>query len=667
LKREYRDRESSDRAGSSDSSSGGESDVDMDALAREEEVREKEEQLEIKLASMRQQAGQGNGDVGGTTKTATTMATATISMGTAIGAGSDSEDEFSGNYRERYGNSSDSAGTGTSTDTGTGCGSGEGKSSASAVASQMSNLSAAQLLRAKLKQKSSTSSATATLDESYSNNAVSVLPERTLDPREKYKQLGRSVSISGELSVAEMRRQERFGGADQTDVDVIFRNNVIKMGDKYVGNNNNNNRHTTASLKKKSGGNNGDDLEGGDSDEGMERVGQQKKRSRLDLEDENNGTGSEDDQPGGNKSYAKGGGSTRSGILQAQAGNEDDDLDMSLFTAQGQGEKPSRQVFQSGGVSSEESKLRLEAQRKIRKQEKERNIHDKCGYCTSIAQTTNGCRINSPLVLSLAPNSYIRMKPLRLSLCQGHCEIIPLQHTKSLLLAESDCVKEVKRYKQCLERFFESNDNQGVIFIEVALQSPTSGSGWHTHIDVIPIHSKYISDVPIYVKQALLGCDEEWSEHQKIIPMRSVGGKDEVSKLVPKGSGYGYVTVEWYNGKGGTGADGTSDSLVGYAHVIEDESKFTDSFGLDIIRNMLLQLQDEAELDAEQFGGDPDMVFRPHSQQWNHSAGSGGGKLKPGGGNNAHSSGLKTAEDKLVREFLSEKRRWKTLDWTEYE
>ena len=86
---------------------------------------------------------------------------------------------------------------------------------------------------------------------------------------------------------------------------------------------------------------------------------------------------------------------------------------------------------------------------------------------------------------------------------------------------------------------------------------------------MVPLNRKYLSDVPIYVKQALSGCDEEWASHRKVIPITVQ--KDTVSKIVPKGSGYGYVTVEWLGSDASSGKRGGKDvdSVIGYAHVIE--------------------------------------------------------------------------------------------------
>jgi hypothetical protein len=84
-----------------------------------------------------------------------------------------------------------------------------------------------------------------------------------------------------------------------------------------------------------------------------------------------------------------------------------------------------------------------------------------------------------------------------------------------------------------------------------------------------------------------------------------------------------------------------------------DESKFTAGFGLEIIENMFQQLQEDAEANAEEFGGEPDVVFTPHE---NYS------------GSNTADSGnvVMTKELKLAKHFLSDCFHWRNLDWTEY-
>lgn len=210
---------------------------------------------------------------------------------------------------------------------------------------------------------------------------------------------------------------------------------------------------------------------------------------------------------------------------------------------------------------SAEATVRRQAQALLQQQQRERAMHERCPHCSSVVSGDGGdcARAASPLVLSISPNAFVRLKPckfvslqcdvlwwcplpgmawvclfvlsapapaparapahvcaaltsfhlcrclclslsaVRQSLCMGHCEIAPLQHARSLLHADADAALDVQRYKQSLRAYFHSNHQQGVIFVEVGLHSP--GAGWHARVDAVPIRSKYMADVPIYVKQ----------------------------------------------------------------------------------------------------------------------------------------------------------------------
>ncbi len=77
-----------------------------------------------------------------------------------------------------------------------------------------------------------------------------------------------------------------------------------------------------------------------------------------------------------------------------------------------------------------------------------------------------------------------------------------------------------------------------------------------------------------YYRQALSEAGDEWSTH-KLIKLGSGG----IRKAVPN-KGFAYFSVEW------SPCDGSSRG-GGYAHIIEDQKKWSRSFGRDTIGAIL--------------------------------------------------------------------------------
>ena len=78
-------------------------------------------------------------------------------------------------------------------------------------------------------------------------------------------------------------------------------------------------------------------------------------------------------------------------------------------------------------------------------------------------------------------------------------EIVPIQHTSSLLQCDEDTLAEVQAYKELLMRYFHEQYGQGVVCVESARRLQHTYT--HASLDVIPINKLYIADVSIYFKQ----------------------------------------------------------------------------------------------------------------------------------------------------------------------
>lgn len=106
---------------------------------------------------------------------------------------------------------------------------------------------------------------------------------------------------------------------------------------------------------------------------------------------------------------------------------------------------------------------------------------------------------------------------------------------------------------------------QGVVFMETVINLRSQR---HTVIEAIPMPFGDYQDAPAYFKEAILACDEEWSQHKKLIDTSDRGFRYSLVKNLP------YFHV-WY------GLD------KGYGHVIENSAKFPHWFGKEIIAGML--------------------------------------------------------------------------------
>ncbi|KAG8062530.1 hypothetical protein GUJ93_ZPchr0003g18568 [Zizania palustris] len=169
------------------------------------------------------------------------------------------------------------------------------------------------------------------------------------------------------------------------------------------------------------------------------------------------------------------------------------------------------------------------------------------------------------LVVAIGNFTYL-MLPQFEPVVPGHCIILPLQHESATRTVDRNAWEEFRNFKKCLLKMFSQQDKD-VVFMETVISLAKQRR--HCMIECIPIPSVVSNNAPMYFKKAIDEAEEEWTQHEmkKLIPT-----KGNLHQVIPEN--FAYFHVEF-------GLD------RGFVHVIDDESKFSAGFGLNVIRGML--------------------------------------------------------------------------------
>ncbi|CAN1286671.1 CWF19-like protein 2 [Linum perenne] len=175
------------------------------------------------------------------------------------------------------------------------------------------------------------------------------------------------------------------------------------------------------------------------------------------------------------------------------------------------------------------------------------------------------------LVLSIANFTYL-MLPQRKPVVPGHCCILPLQHESSTRTVDDNVWEEIRNFKKCLIMMFAKQDKE-VVFLETVMG--LSQQRRHCLVECIPLPQGVAKEAPLYFKKAIDEAEDEWSQHnaKKLIDTSVKGLRGSIPKDFP------YFHVEFGLNKG-------------FVHVIDDESQFNGSLGLNVIRG-IMQLPEE--------------------------------------------------------------------------
>lgn len=175
------------------------------------------------------------------------------------------------------------------------------------------------------------------------------------------------------------------------------------------------------------------------------------------------------------------------------------------------------------------------------------------------------------LVVAIANFTYL-MLPQFQPVAPGHCCILTLQHELATRMVDDNVWEEIRNFKKCLIMMAAKQDKE-MIFLETVLWLAQQRR--HCLIECVPLPKDTAKEAPLYFKKAIDEAEDEWSQHnaKKLIDTSQKGLRSSIPKNFP------YFHVEFGLNKG-------------FVHVIDDETQFKSSFGLNVIRGML-QSQDE--------------------------------------------------------------------------
>ena len=174
----------------------------------------------------------------------------------------------------------------------------------------------------------------------------------------------------------------------------------------------------------------------------------------------------------------------------------------------------------------------------------------------------NSRLFESKLVISHSEGWYLGVPTDIGTIWRDHLILSPKEHFPAMNIVEEEVIQEIRNYKKGLVAYF-GEKKKSVVFLETAADQEHVP---HVQIDVIPIDQDLEEDVKKYFKRSLTEDDYEWSTHKKIYD--TTEAKGDISKVIPTNFNYFHMDINWQGG---------------FAHVIEDSSKFNRKHVLEVI------------------------------------------------------------------------------------
>ncbi|GMI93975.1 hypothetical protein like AT1G56290 [Hibiscus trionum] len=286
--------------------------------------------------------------------------------------------------------------------------------------------------------------------------------------------------------------------------------------------------------------------------------------------------------------------------ISVRKGKDDDDSDKHLarrimqnkkFSLSGQADDeydyedgPSRKSRKKGGESNQKVSENNHLARRILTQQ------ERCLFCFE--------NPNRPkhLVVAIANFTYL-MLPQWQPVVPGHCCILPMQHELATRTIDNNAWDEIRNFKKCLIMMFAKQDKE-MVFLETVMGLAQQRR--HCMIECIPVPREIARQAPVYFKKAIDEAEDEWSQHnaKKLIDTSEKGLRGSIPKNFP------YFHVEFGLNKG-------------FVHVIDDESQFKSSLGLNVIRGMLqLAEEDMYRRRRHQSADDQNQAVANFAREW---------------------------------------------------
>ncbi|CAF1001486.1 unnamed protein product [Adineta ricciae] len=220
-----------------------------------------------------------------------------------------------------------------------------------------------------------------------------------------------------------------------------------------------------------------------------------------------------------------------------------------------------RQILASTRHLSGWSRIQALAEQKKRQQ-----TFEQCWLCIE--------NLSKSFIFGLMDQWFLCAPPQQ-SLVDGHCFIVPIQHSSSRFHLDDDVLDELDSLKQQLTDLYRQYHNQLPIFIET-FKNPRLLP--HMYIECIPVPIDQVNLVPMYFRKALLESESMWSTNKKLIELNHPRSRT-LKNVLPKGLPYFCVEFPVDKSK--------NDSVYGYAHMIEERGQFPLYFGREILGGLM--------------------------------------------------------------------------------
>ena len=207
----------------------------------------------------------------------------------------------------------------------------------------------------------------------------------------------------------------------------------------------------------------------------------------------------------------------------------------------------------------------MERQKQMQRKESERydDLINTCELCVSSSAFSPSTLISTGVKLMLT-------LPRRGVVSEGHCLLSTIDHSIASSEWDEGAREELLYWKRHLQSMYAASPTSPhhLVTVETVIHRRRRR---HTFLHCLELTAEEFADAPIVFSQAIKEAEGDWATHRPLIEVKA-GMQGGVQRVIP--AGFPYFVVE-FGGEGG-----------GYAHVIEEEGKWEEEFGLEVIRGL---------------------------------------------------------------------------------